>query len=524
MFDDQKKDTSSESQELEEDVFEKDYQDDSYDDPTAAYGATDATPGAATSTPAPEIGQPQQSMPESELPPISSQNNQEPEKNFSSVSATAGSKKVMLGILMAFLVVVLYFGVIDNEPATVEEKKIARKEELEQKKEELLDAAISITPTVEEGVEIKSAPVLPEPPPVEAPLPPAPPPPPVPAAPPTPVIKNAPEPLVAPPTFDQIDDANSGLAEVFGIKTKKQKDVETKKKKFHDRRGANIMVFGGGGSKAEDDEEENGEGGKKDGKKGKKQSAGSKPGFLGFSEGALEEDNVSNTSAEQVNATMIGKLDNMIAQGKVIYAILETAINTDLEGMVRGVIARDVYAERNRTILIPKGSRIIGTYASEVKAGQTRVGINWDRIIRPDGIDIQIGSPGTDQLGRAGVHGQLDNKFWTRLGAAFLVTYLMPKIAREIEDIGDDNVTTASTANTDGSVTTTRAGGSSKSEELRESAEKFKEITEDVVKGSFAEKPTIHVPQGVRVNILVQKDLIFPSNIVLKKLKTKKEK
>ena len=151
------------------------------------------------------------------------------------------------------------------------------------------------------------------------------------------------------------------------------------------------------------------------------------------------------------------------------------------------------------------------------------MGVNWNRLIRTDGIDIQIGSPGTDQLGRAGIEGSLDNKFWTRLGTAFLVSYVIPKLARKIENVKDDRLNVTNTNNADGSSVSVRTGVSAKSEDLKESADKFKEITEDAIKKSFSDKPTIHVPQGTRVNILVQKDLIFPSNTAMKNLKSRKQ-
>ena len=66
--------------------------------------------------------------------------------------------------------------------------------------------------------------------------------------------------------------------------------------------------------------------------------------FLGFGEGAFSGVTMSKSSAAQVSATYVGaRLDTMILQGKIIYAVLETAINTDLPGILRAVISRDVY-------------------------------------------------------------------------------------------------------------------------------------------------------------------------------------
>ena len=40
----------------------------------------------------------------------------------------------------------------------------------------------------------------------------------------------------------------------------------------------------------------------------------------------------------------------------------------------------------------------------------------WDRLIRPDGIDIEIASAGVDQLGRTGVAGTVYDHFWRKIG------------------------------------------------------------------------------------------------------------
>lgn len=124
---------------------------------------------------------------------------------------------------------------------------------------------------------------------------------------------------------------------------------------------------------------------------------------------------LSNTSAQSSKATKAGKLGLMIIQGKVIDAILETAISSDLQGMLRAIVSRDVYAETGDTILIPKGSRLIGGYSFDSNVAKARVNINWNRIILPHGIDVAISSSGTDELGRAGIAGIVDNKIASAL-------------------------------------------------------------------------------------------------------------
>ncbi|MDR2548272.1 MAG: type VI secretion protein [Rickettsiales bacterium] len=130
---------------------------------------------------------------------------------------------------------------------------------------------------------------------------------------------------------------------------------------------------------------------------------------------------LSNTSVQPSIATKVGKLGFMITQGKIIDAVLETAISSDLQGTLRAIVSSNVYAETGDTVLIPRGSRLIGGYSFDSNVARARININWNRIILPHGIDIAISSPGTDELGRAGVAGIVDNKIASALFSSILL-------------------------------------------------------------------------------------------------------
>jgi len=237
--------------------------------------------------------------------------------------------------------------------------------------------------------------------------------------------------------------------------------------------------------------------------------------FLGFGDGALDGEAISNSKAVTVKATEVNNLNRTIIQGKIVNAVLETAINTDIPGMLRAIVTRDVYAEQGIDIMIPKGSRLIGSYESEVKGGQTRVAVMWNRLIRPDGIDIEIGSAGVDQLGRTGIAGDVYDHFWSKIGNAFLVSYVVPVVAAEVAKKAsniknNNNSQSSSTTNKDGSITITTSGDPT-AQAIADSTKQFSDITKGMLQDSFSTKPTITVNQGTVISILVQKDLVFPS-------------
>ncbi|HEV2532772.1 type IV secretion system protein VirB10 [Phenylobacterium sp.] len=131
---------------------------------------------------------------------------------------------------------------------------------------------------------------------------------------------------------------------------------------------------------------------------------------------------VAGASVDVARATRLRDPSRTIPQGAVVPAVLETAINSDLPGSVRAVVSRDVRSFDGRQVLIPRGSRLVGQYKSAVAVGQTRAFVIWSRVLTPDGISVDIASPGADSLGRGGLDGETDDHFLRRFGAAVLLT------------------------------------------------------------------------------------------------------
>lgn len=233
--------------------------------------------------------------------------------------------------------------------------------------------------------------------------------------------------------------------------------------------------------------------------------AGSDPN-LGFANRAFRA-----TKADEAKAGSLGNLNLVIAQGKLIHAVLETAINTQLPGQVRAIVSRDIYAESGKNILIPKGSRLIGTYNTSLLQGQDRVYIIWSRVIRPDGIDIFVNSPGVDALGRPGAEGYLDNRYQQIFTGAILTSVLSIGVAYASEEFLGAGETT-STTNTDGSSTNT---SSPTSQAAIEATQNISDVGKNVVDKLLDTRPLITIDQGIKINVMLNRDLVFPQNAVI---------
>lgn len=115
-----------------------------------------------------------------------------------------------------------------------------------------------------------------------------------------------------------------------------------------------------------------------------------------------------------------------IMAGSVIAASLITGLNSDLPGMVMAQVTEPVFdTVTGRILLIPQGSRLIGSYDSVVAFGQSRALLVWQRIILPDGSSVQIDNlTATDAAGYAGLSDKVDFHTWHLLKGVALSTLL----------------------------------------------------------------------------------------------------
>ncbi|MBO6526419.1 TrbI/VirB10 family protein [Erythrobacter sp.] len=185
----------------------------------------------------------------------------------------------------------------------------------------------------------------------------------------------------------------------------------------------------------------------------------------------------------RVNAARFEKPSRTVPQGTVIPAVLETALDSTRPGGVRALVQRDIHGFDGSRVLIPRGSRLYGEYDAELQRGQNRAPIRWTRLIRPDGVTIALDSPASDPLGRAGVRGKVDSKFFQRFGGALLQSAL---------DIG---VGVATREATDGVIVA--LPGSTQN------------VTPRLTEGEV--RPTLKVRHGTSVSVFVARDLDFSS-------------
>ncbi len=178
-----------------------------------------------------------------------------------------------------------------------------------------------------------------------------------------------------------------------------------------------------------------------------------------------------------------------VLAGTIISASLITGLNSDLPGLVTAQITENVYdSVTGRILLIPQGSRLIGTYDSVVAFGQSRALVVWQRIVMPNGTSIQIDNlPATDAAGYAGLSDEVDYHTWTLLKGIALSTLL--------------------------GVGTQVAFGNDQSnlvEAIRQSTqESTNQAGQQMVQKDLDIQPTIKVRPGWPLRVIVHKDLVL---------------
>ncbi|HAH71205.1 MAG TPA: hypothetical protein DCL74_05765 [Succinivibrionaceae bacterium] len=130
------------------------------------------------------------------------------------------------------------------------------------------------------------------------------------------------------------------------------------------------------------------------------------------------EDVELNTQVKKLKTSLC------LSQGSIIPAMLLTAINSDLPGLVSAQTTVDVLdSVYGKEVLIPKGTKVMGEYEASPGFGQERVFIAFKRLLFPDGSSLNIGAmPGQSQDGRSGFDADVDNHFLGMVGSALLLS------------------------------------------------------------------------------------------------------
>ena len=208
-----------------------------------------------------------------------------------------------------------------------------------------------------------------------------------------------------------------------------------------------------------------------------------------------------NTDEKEIFSTHVLQLLRSpyeLLQGTFIPAVLMTATDSDVPGAVKAEVRQNVYdTATGRNLLIPQGTVLIGKYNSNVSYGQTRVQMVFSRLIRPDGSSIQLSNPqASENTGINGLSGDVNNHWGRIIGSAFLVSaFSVPAVVLDRNTGGFNQFN----------------GGSALGYSL---ANGVGQVGNQLVSKSLGIQPSIELPPGKMLTVMVNKDMIISPYLV----------
>jgi type IV secretion system protein VirB10 len=199
---------------------------------------------------------------------------------------------------------------------------------------------------------------------------------------------------------------------------------------------------------------------------------------------------MERSATPTVVAGLLGNRSLTMPKGVLFTCSLKTRVISATSGFVACQVQRNVFSDDGKVVLAERGSHLDGEYrVVQVRPGVTRIPVLWTRLRTPNGVTVDLDSPGTGALGESGIGGYVDNRWVERLGAAMLVSL-----------INDAVKIAAIDANASSGSTTVL---------LPSTTETGSKLAEKVLEATINIPPLLYQNQGSIVGVYVARDVDF---------------
>ncbi|WP_420615572.1 TrbI/VirB10 family protein [Candidatus Palauibacter sp.] len=107
-----------------------------------------------------------------------------------------------------------------------------------------------------------------------------------------------------------------------------------------------------------------------------------------------------------------------IHEGSFLEAVLVTQLSGEFPGPVLAMVSAPLYSADRQRVLIPRGSRVVGTARAVQNRDQSRLAVAFHRLLLPDGSWIDLEFTGLNQVGESGLRDQVDRHYLSTFAAA----------------------------------------------------------------------------------------------------------
>jgi type IV secretory pathway VirB10-like protein len=179
-----------------------------------------------------------------------------------------------------------------------------------------------------------------------------------------------------------------------------------------------------------------------------------------------------------------------IFEGTVFEGVVTSHIDGGMSGPILVMLTTDYYSHDHQQLLMPQGTRMIGTVQSVGNAQQRKMFVTFHRAVCPDGFSLDFDKYlGLDSLGSTGLATKVDHGYLMAFGAAAAVGGL-----GGLAQIGNNsNVFTPSTQIRNGISAETAQEG------------------EQILNHFLNRLPVITLKEGSRARVYVGRDILIPS-------------
>ena len=179
-----------------------------------------------------------------------------------------------------------------------------------------------------------------------------------------------------------------------------------------------------------------------------------------------------------------------VFEGTVFEGVVTNHIDGGLSGPILVMLTTDYYSHDHQQLLMPQGTRLIGTVQSVGNAQQRKMFVTFHRAVCPDGFSLDFDKYiGLDPLGTTGLATKVDHGYLMAFGAAAAVGGL-----GGLAQIGNN-----------GSVFTP-------STQIRNGiSEQTSQEGEQILNHFLNRLPVITLKEGSRARVYVGRDILIPS-------------
>ena len=196
-------------------------------------------------------------------------------------------------------------------------------------------------------------------------------------------------------------------------------------------------------------------------------------------------------------------MTHMILKDKAIPAVLVRSIDSRYPSVpASAIVERNVFAEDGRNIVIPAGSKLIGTCSGGAGTNHvSKLQISWERLIRPDGGQFKLSATSGDAQGRGGVAAYLDEQWLARYGKPLMQSTLTSAVSYIV---ASDRSVTENVEN----GTTSQSDRARAAQDARENfIDNMEQIFQQMIEESSSTPPVVFVPSGTRMTVFAMEDL-----------------